>query len=266
MTYDNIKKDVLSLGFTDDLEDEGYFLLALNRAMRFLASEFPKKKTLCLARIYEAPKKTFDTSYNVTISLQKGECATFLYHRFDGAILFAQRELPLVEGSGTYTYQAKEDGEFHLTGDARMYAISIYKPDTAPSLCEANLPFVEYDISKYDTQASVICAVPKTAYGETILGASVDGLRVRLPRQFHGIFLVEYETSPKEIRQGDVEIEIEERLFPLFSLLVCGYLWLEDEPERAQYYMALYREGRERMRTSGSTYSEKYTADALGWT
>ncbi len=266
MTYDNIKQDVLALGFTDDLEDEKQFLLALNRAQSLLASEFPKKKTLVLARSNAQPKMTYDNAFGNQISLHKGEKIAFLYRLFDGAILFGDTPLPLQSGAGSFRYVAESDGAFSLEGDAEMYAISLYDADIPLALCEVNLPYVEYEIAKYDSGARAICALPSTVEGYAIEGASVEGLTFRLPRGYQGVFLVNYERSPAEIRQNTKEIEIEERLFPLFSLLVCAYLWLEDEPERAQYYMALYREGRERLRMAKTTHSEKINTDMLGWT
>ena len=266
MTYDNIKHDVLSLGFTDTLEDEGQFLLALNRAQNLLANEFPKKKTLLLSRAYRKPKATFTDALTQKISLKIGEGIAFLYRLSDGAVCFGNKVLPLTEGAGTYKFIAERDGIFTLEGDATMFAIAIYDEGTPLSLCEVDLPYAEYEIGRYDRGVRRISLPPTTTDGAVIPGAEIEGLTVRIPREFQGIFLVKYEKSPSEITKEGEEIEVEERLFPLFSLLVCAYLWLEDEPERAQYYMALYREGRERMRNAATSYTEPIDMDMLRWT
>lgn len=266
MTYDNIKEEVLALGFVEDFEDEGRFLLALNRASNLLASEFPKRKTLLLSHQYVPPKQGTEYVGGEGLSLMRGEIVSFLYRRLDGAVGFDEKTLPLPSGTGTYTYTAETDGILTLQGDAEVYAVAVYPEGTPLSLCEVNLPYTEYDISLYAPMARMISAPPRTVAGEDIEGASVEGLCIRLPREYRGIFLVQYEKSPESIRQGRGEIEIEERLFPLFALLVCAYLWLEDEPERAQYYMALYREGCERMKAARPTYTEKRSTDVLGWT
>ena len=266
MTYDNIKQDVLSLGFTDTLEDEGQFLLALNRAQSLLASEFPKKKTLLLSRTYRKPKATFPDAFTETIALRAGESVAFLYRLFDGAVCFCNKVLPLTEGAGTYKFTAERDGILTAEGDAEMFAIAVYDDGTPLALCEVDLPYVEYEIGKYDRGVRRISLPPTTLEGRAIKGAEVEGLTVRIPKEYQGIFLLKYEKSPAEITKEGKEIEIEERLFPLFSLLVCAYLWLEDEPERAQYYMALYREGRERMKNAAISYTEPIDTDTLGWT
>ena len=266
LTYENIKQDVLSLGFTETLEDETHFVLALNRAQSLLATEFPKTKTLLLARAYQKPIAVYDTLYGNTVSLKKGERIAFLYYLFDGAIFFGERKLPLTEGRGSYCYVAEEEGVLNTEGDAQLYAIAVYKEDTPLTLCEVNLPYAEYDISRYDRDVRRLCSLPTTVEGDTILGATSEGNIIRLPREYQGIFLVRYEVSPTKISQRTKEIEMEESLFPLFSLLVCSYLWLDDEPERAQYYMGLYREARERMRMLKKSYTETIHTDVLGWT
>ena len=266
MTYDNIKEDVLALGFTETIEDESTFILALNRALNLLSTEFPKVKTLLLTRTYVKPKETYDSAYDKVISLKKGEKAAFLYHRYDGAIFFERRKLPLSYGTGTHLFTAEEDGTFTIEGDGEMFAISIYDSGVPEHMCEVNLPYVEYEILKYDTSARVIPAPPTTVDGDVISGAMVDGLTVRMPKDYSGIFMVRYEKSPTIVQRFTQEIELDERLFPLLSLLVCGYYYLEDEPERSQYYMALYREGRERMRGARASYTQKIGIDALGWT
>ena len=266
MTYDNLKEDILALGFSETVEDESRFLLAENRALCLLASEFPKEKTLLLSRTYLKPKATLDTLYGKSLSLKKGERVAFLYHRFDGDILFSGKRLPLAYGVGSYLFVANTDGVLSLEGEAEMYAISHYEINTPEHLCEVNLPFVEYDISKYEPKARRIVSPPTTVDGSLIAQTEVDGLKVKVPRDFQGIFLVRYEKGPETITKFTQEIEIEERLFPLFSLLVCAYFWLEDEPERSQYYMALYREARERLGETRMSHAEKYQADILGWT
>ena len=155
MTYDNIKQDVLALGFSEDLEDEGAFLLALNRAQSLLASEFPKRKTLLLARTHKTPERTFVSATGETICLKEGESVAFLYHLSDGEILFSEESLPLESGSGSFVYTARGDGSFSLLGDAEMFAIAIYEKDTPLALCEVALPFVEYDLTKYDNTAKM---------------------------------------------------------------------------------------------------------------
>ena len=266
MTYDNIKEDILALGFCESIENESRFLLAINRALRLLATDFPKEKTLLLSHSYAKPSASHESLTESSLPMKRGERVAFLYHRLDGEIFFENRALPLSYGTGSYLYTAITDGALRTEGDAKIYAISLYERDTPEHLCEVNLPYTEYEISRYEPKARCIVAPPTTAGGVRILGAEVDGLCIRVPREYQGIFLVRYEKGPETVTRFTQEIEIEERLFPLFSLLCCAYFWLDDEPERSQYYMALYREGRERLSVARASYTEKVEADTLGWT
>ena len=39
-----------------------------------------------------------------------------------------------------------------------------------------------------------------------------------------------------------VNIELDEELCALLPNLVAGYIWLDDEPAKAEFYLSLYRE------------------------
>ena len=174
MTYDNIKEEVLALGFVEDFEDEGRFLLALNRASNLLASEFPKRKTLLLSHQYVPPKRGTESVGGEGLSLMRGEIVSFLYRRLDGAVGFGEKTLPLPSGAGTYTYTAETDGILTLQGDAEVYAVAVYPEGTPLSLCEVNLPYTEYDISLYAPMARMISVrhgEPRRRCREDVRGA-----------------------------------------------------------------------------------------------
>ena len=61
------------------------------------------------------------------------------------------------------------------------------------------------------------------------------------------------------------ELDLDEELCSVLPMLVAAYVWLEDEPEKSQYYMNLYRE-----RVQEIVLSHKETAPVLiknvnGW-
>ena len=61
------------------------------------------------------------------------------------------------------------------------------------------------------------------------------------------------------------ELDLDEELCSLMPLLVAAYVWIEDEPEKSEYYMGLYRE-----RVQEIVVSHKNTALVLikstnGW-
>ena len=77
---------------------------------------------------------------------------------------------------------------------------------------------------------------------------------------------IHYDKKASPIAVGDGRIDVPEECLALFPLLVCGYLWLDDEPDRAQYYMALYREGRSLLLERKPSRTQRLNTDTLGWT
>lgn len=75
-----------------------------------------------------------------------------------------------------------------------------------------------------------------------------DGRVVLLSNEINGLFKIMYKRKPKEINlkgtaAGDNSIiDLDEELCSLLPILIASYVWVEDEPEKAQYYLALYNE------------------------
>ncbi len=266
LTYENLKNEVLSLGFMETLENEGHLLLMANRALSLIRSDFPHTETLCLYRHYRAPLRAYTNATEEKVTVFCGEIVAFAYRLRDGAILFDGVPLTLSATSGTHTVCAERDGEFSVSGDGEMFAIAVYSPDTPLSLCEINLPFVRYPLGDYVKAPLAVTSVPTDKDGTVIEGARYEECDVILPRTYSGEFFIQYERAPEPITKTTKNVDICDALIPLFPLLVCAYVWLDDEPERAQYYMALYREGRERMLRRKPSYAVTYQSDVLGWT
>ena len=63
-----------------------------------------------------------------------------------------------------------------------------------------------------------------------------------------GLFKVIYNRKPKSIEntgeasEDSTVIDLDEDLCALLPILVASYVWMDDEPEKAQYYLMLYRE------------------------
>ena len=76
----------------------------------------------------------------------------------------------------------------------------------------------------------------------------VEGGRVILfPYSVTGCFKVLYNRRPKElINKGSAQddeslLDLDEELCSLIPVLIASYIWLEDEPDRAQYYYSQYQ-------------------------
>lgn len=71
---------------------------------------------------------------------------------------------------------------------------------------------------------------------------------ILLPRDAAGVYKVYYKHRPDDIdtrtspENSDALIDLDAELSALLPLLVASYIWIDEEPEKAQYYLTLYRE------------------------
>ena len=112
--------------------------------------------------------------------------------------------------------------------------------------------FSRYDISVLTDDFLSLAAPPiqKDVYGYLDKGYDVENGRiVLLPYEAKGLYKVIYKHKPLAVthKQNPSEdtktvLDIDEELAALMPLLVASYIWIDDEPEKAQYYANLYRE------------------------
>jgi hypothetical protein len=75
----------------------------------------------------------------------------------------------------------------------------------------------------------------------------IGGNRLVLPQSGFGAYNVEYIYKPQQFKytddiDDDTHINLDDDLCALLPLLIASYIWLDDEPEKAQYYLNLYTE------------------------
>lgn len=70
--------------------------------------------------------------------------------------------------------------------------------------------------------------------------------KLLIPASAKGVYTVCYNRKPKEITSlgmmNDEAVDLDEELCAILPNLVASYIWVEDEPEKANYYLSLYRE------------------------
>lgn len=75
-----------------------------------------------------------------------------------------------------------------------------------------------------------------------------DGRVILMSIHAPGTYKVIYSRRPKELidhgspDDDDTQIDLNEDLAALLPILVGAYIWMDDEPEKAQYYFSLYAE------------------------
>ena len=80
-----------------------------------------------------------------------------------------------------------------------------------------------------------------------------------------------YRKKPTEIEnsgdagENNTEIVFDEEICSLLPLLVAAYIWIDDEPEKAQYYMNLYRERAAELERRTRSVAPVMMKNVYGW-
>ena len=108
---------------------------------------------------------------------------------------------------------------------------------------------------------------PKNELGRDIAGASVHANTLSVPSDYCGRIRVKYRKSIPDINpdEPDSPIDLPEEYHSLLPLLTASYVWLDDDADKAQYYMSLYREGMSALKIYANTEINPSYVDVVGW-
>ncbi len=298
MRVSDLYREVAQLGFEDSLESGDRFLFAANRALLQIGAIRPREGVLLLS--HRPLENQIAASGFAAISRSEDLCfyaprARAFYFECDGnGTAYIEREqngewlqigeVILAAAGGLFTpYRGfvRADGEF-FEGRVRLrfagdftYAVrgvAMYdetfseNPDDIP----AYAPSMRYDVAALAPDFLSFCLPP---IKEDVAYETEDGRILVLPREAErGLYRVCYKRIPKKIdgeqmpEDNDTELDLDTDLCALLPLLVAAYIWLEDEPSMAQYYLSLYRERvAEFEKNDTSPIRAAVFKDATGW-
>lgn len=278
MTVAELYSEVAHLGFEASLEDACGFYAAVRRATLQVAALRPTVRHLVIEHFPPEnllPKSAeeaqalgspavFEAEGARAFSLEAaGRGSLRVEHREEGTWLTVG--ILDIECKAPKVFRAfiKNGGEF-LTGRVRLHLlpdgavfvknVAMYafvygnELDDIPPLS----PYVSYDMKLLCEDFLAFAAPPVSLKaGEAPLsdGYLFEGASIlALSRERHGSYRVAYRSKPSELaiteapEKDEAEIELDEELAALLPLLVAAYVWADYEPEKAQYYLALYRE------------------------
>lgn len=274
MTYRELLEESVALGFESGVGNEMRFLYAARRALSLLCTEYP----LCdeLSFYCEAASPT--------------EEARDIFHP-------AGTELSVPLSGKSYSFLVGGKGSFRQEGrpardfDAPHLAVRDYCADAKYLLfggdydytvrcfaCFFSCPPSKESIPLFGRQRSFSLGevaanflrpddVPRSGNGEPIADASIHGGILTLPYDYAGEVRLRYRRAPVCIRTGEAteSIDVPQEAAHLLPLLTAAYLWLDDEPERSEYYMTLYRTGLSALKYAGSTTLDRRYENINGW-
>lgn len=279
MTYAKLKYATARLGFENDIEDDGVLLAALSRAIHTLYIDRP---TEVVTRVV---KPRYDgTLLFSSMTHKPGKTEEF---RLDGRAFSM-----ILSGSGRFTIISDVDGDedsesfsganteirriiqhpatIRFEGDLAYDVISLTVYPSYRSGKGADVPLYdercELSLSDAIPDFLALAAPVCDGYGNEIPGVRTRADRLILPDGYHGELLITYCRAPTmpSGADPDEELDIPRDSEELIPLLTASFVWLEDEPEIAQYYRALYSDGIASLRRNmPGTGSSEYVTN--GW-
>ncbi len=277
MTYNELKDEVCALGFDTNTENSDILLSAVKRAVGTIYSERGVYKTLELYRPQNTVLSRTDVYFHTGGSVRNFETDAKAYSfKVSGNGSFS-----LTDALGTTTSEISADcsvfrgfivggGTLSFSGEYSytVYDLAFFGDIFGGAISDIPLlgSYHEYRMQDIVADFAAFASFASDASGEPITGASTLGDTLKIPEDHFGKIIITYKSKPLPVTGNlDEVIPLPTGCEHLCPLLVAAYVWLDDDPEKAQYYMSLYREGMASVkvysRTSvGGTYN-----DVTGW-
>lgn len=255
MTLNDIKKEVAALGFESESAIDTSIEFAARRA---LATIYNEHGVLATGRIYQnspmprmhLPMVIHTPDKDDVISLT--DCTYAFVISGVGAFEISDKDGARVEDFDTresYVYgRVKGTAEIRFMGEFRYTVYDLCTYDEAFAEGEAPPRYAkmrEYSLKELLPDFLFASAAPIDREGKRIDGATVSCGRLKVPYGYVGEILLEYRKSAPEVSVNTPEkdLMIPTELEELVPLLSAAYVWLDDDADKAQYYMSLYRDG-----------------------
>lgn len=254
MTYKDLCADIACLGFESELDSPERVLHAVNRALMIIYTERPMYATLTINKPAVSPSAKIND-----FSHKGGASEVFYYNaRAYSFKTSGIGKYKITEGETEKIFAFSQNEELHrgfLHGEGRIefigeYTFSVFdfilldeiysqSTDDIPTASE----YMEYRIKDYAEDFLSFVSVPTDANGLCIKDASVKGGIMKIPNSYFGKINLVYKTAPVKMDGNpDMTVILPDGCEHLLALLSASYVWLDDDAEKAQYYLNLYRE------------------------
>lgn len=278
MTFNELKEEVIALGFDDSLEDEMVLVSAVNRALRTIYSERSITKELHLFSSGDLPHyKTKEIRHigKETVTLPLAGRA------------FSMR----VFGQGVFTVRGK-GGEYNIKFDGMGELIRylcaseneiVFGGDYAYTIADFTVykdlysPLAEdipdgsgrrvFDIKKLAPDFLAFVENPRDYSGKCIPNCTLFDGKLEIDSSYRGEIIVTYRRLPLAATGTlpSENIDVPEELSHLLPLLVASYVWLDDDEQKAKYYRTLYHEMLEGQKRDSYSKIDTEYRNINGW-
>ena len=254
MTLNQLKSAVAALGFEKELEDAEALRICANRALRLIFSERGVKSSLWLST--DAPPVRVRIPFTSHLSgesigiILEGNCFSFRAYG-TGRYLLKDED---GERSGEFSdFGAgvcgfiKGKAEITFLGDSFYTVHELCCFEGIPEGDIKNIPVRMseriIDVKRLVPDFLSFDSLPTDSYGKELKNVAMQDGRISFPWEMKGEIKLTYRRAPRQITlDGDMEIDLPTDCEELLPLLTASFMWLDDDAQKAQYYMALYKD------------------------
>lgn len=252
MKIREIKNEIEALGFGDLREMTESLPLTLSRVMSIIEADHPR---VVVAELPFFPKRSFESLGRMenggVIEVAGGNLEFKLSgkgkYRIIKGDVSVEREFSTL--STLVSLDFPEGGSVVFgEGNFTVYDIRRCSPFPAPLSDAVTRLHGGYEVNLKVLFPNLVylTATPTDSRGKSIPGMRPRGANsIFIPEGFLGTVILSYRkrfSLLDSVPQDDDELDAPEELLPLIALLSAYYLWLDDEPEKAEEYLKRYKE------------------------
>ena len=276
MTLNELKESVLALGFEDRVEDEELFRITAERAQRQLFRDLPSfteaRIIAEMPRVLSTERRVRHGSEDITLPIS-GLAYSFVSSGVGSYIVSDKNGSRQVDFSSPREehrgFIAGGEGTITLTGRTAFTLFSLTTFSEISSENVADIPIyterLAINLSERIRDLLFTEGDPVSCEGFTVAGITVDDGILTLPYGTEGEIVIKYARAPRPLPDsGDGEIDVSPMGEAVLPLLVAAFAWLDDDPDRSQYYMALYRSALADGRAARPSFTEEIK-NTGGW-
>lgn len=278
MTLRELQNDVAALGFAS-LTDYGISLLSsANRALRLIFSE---SRITATARILAMNPPVIRY---IKSAVHIGGCTETLPLEGRAYSLIANGlgTVTVRDKTGVRTYEltggkkrlygfTEGAAEIRFEGEYGFAVSSFYMYGEIFGDSEADIPDGTdrhfYDVRRSISDFAAFSGPARTEDGRILNNVMLSDGKLIIKGESNQAIFIEYKRTPRKITgaNDDEIIDIPSELEGLLPLLTAAFMWLDDDEEKAQYYMQLYREFKSRIPDPGRPGGSDDYIDTNRW-
>ena len=253
MKVEQLRESVAALFFESGIYDERLFILSSNRALGLIFTDREVTSEAILDVDRPTPRMVFDSYVHGGHDAESFPIEGVAYSfRASGRGLYTVKDKSgsitreISGDGGIYRGFISGEGSISFHGDYRytVYSLALFDSLVSPDAADIPIAYPEYEIDLPGRIPNflAIASLPYGKDGRAVRGARIVGSKLYLPRDVTGEIRLLYRRSPKRIVSDSKEdIDVPRECECLLPLLTASFMWIDDDAEVAQYYMALYK-------------------------